>query len=79
MGPAQHIALCQNYRVLDSLLFNWPVRRLRDALTLRQLRRRMPNAHRLWVVAENGIRPENDREYLARLQRLARDRVSLRG
>jgi len=59
-------------------LLSWPIRSLLDAATLRQLRRAMPGAHRLWVVAESSIRPENDAEYLARLRGLARDRFARR-
>jgi hypothetical protein len=55
-----------------------PLRWLFDALELRSLRRRLPNAHRAWSRASGQLRPESDAEYLLRLRALAREREQLR-
>jgi hypothetical protein len=52
-----------------------PIRPLLAAAELRRLRRQMPNAHRLWIIIQRGIRPETDGEYLDRLRQLARERA----
>jgi hypothetical protein len=54
-----------------------PLRWLFDALELRRLRRRLPNAHRAWSRASGQLRPESDAEYLVRLRALAREREQL--
>ena len=54
-----------------------PFRWLFNALELRRLRRRLPNAHRAWSRA-SGHRPESDAEYLLRLRALAHERERLR-
>jgi hypothetical protein len=55
-------------------LWQW----LSDTLELRQLRRRLPSAHRAWAVTSGKQRPETDAEYLARLRALARERAQRR-
>jgi hypothetical protein len=52
--------------------------RLIDAIELRHLRRRLPNAHRAWSRASGKLRPESNTEYLMRLRILAREREALR-
>ncbi len=50
-------------------------------MQLHAMRRRLPRAHRAWVPSDlhrQGIRPETDREYLARLRRLADERPERR-
>jgi hypothetical protein len=49
-----------------------------DALELRRLRHRLPNAHRAWSLASGKHRPETDAEYLIRLCDLARERMQAR-
>ena len=51
-----------------------PWRWLTDAVELRRLRRRLPNAHRAWTHASGNLRPETDAEYLVRLRDIARER-----
>lgn len=51
--------------------------RVTVALGLHTLQRRLPHAHRGWIYTgrgQYGIRPETNREYLARLKQLARER-----
>jgi hypothetical protein len=51
------------------------------ALQLHIVKQRMPHVHRGWVASDHdveGIRPETDREYLARLRQLAQDRALMR-
>ena len=55
-----------------------PWRLISDAIELRHLRRRLPNAHRAWSLASGKLRPESDTEYLMRLRTLAREREELR-
>ena len=55
-----------------------PWRWLSDAIELRRLRRRLPNAHRAWSRVSGRLRPESDAEYLKRLRDLARERERLR-
>jgi hypothetical protein len=55
-----------------------PFRWFFDALELRRLRRRLPNAHRAWSRVSGKLRPEADAEYLVRLRALAREREQLR-
>jgi hypothetical protein len=55
-----------------------PWRRLSEAIELRRLKRRLPNAHRAWSQASGKLRPETDVEYLARLRVLACERQQLR-
>jgi hypothetical protein len=55
-----------------------PWRSISDAIELRHLRRRLPNAHRAWSVASGKLRPESDTEYLMRLRILVREREELR-
>jgi hypothetical protein len=54
-----------------------PWRWLSDAIELRRLRRRLPNAHRAWSRASGKLRPETNAEYLVRLRALAREREQL--
>jgi hypothetical protein len=55
-----------------------PWRWASNALELRRLRHRLPNAHRAWSLASGKHRPETDAEYLIRLRDLARERKQLR-
>ena len=55
-----------------------PFRWLFNALELRRLRRRLPNAHRAWSRASGAHRPESDAEYLVRLRALVHEREQLR-
>ena len=55
-----------------------PWRLISDAIELRHLRRRLPNAHRAWSLASGKLRPESDTEYLMRLRILVREREELR-
>jgi hypothetical protein len=57
---------------------SFALRWLSDAIELRRLRRRLPNAHHAWAGASGRLRPESDAEYLVRLRRLAREREQLR-
>ena len=49
----------------------WPIRQLRDAVELRRLRKRLRNPHRWMISHPDGLRLENDAEYLQRLRGLA--------
>jgi hypothetical protein len=47
------------------------------SMRLRIMMRRLPHAHRAWVHSDHTahrIRPESNREYLTRLERLANER-----
>ena len=55
-----------------------PWRWVSDAIELRRLRHRLPNAHRAWSLATGRHRPETDAEYLIRLRELACERERLR-
>jgi len=49
----------------------WPIRRLRDAVELRRLRKQLGNPHRWMMSKPDGLRLETDAEYLERLRGLA--------
>ena len=57
----------------------WPIRRVCEAVELRRLRKRLQNPHRWMVRSTEGMRPETDAEYIARLRRLAHDWPSPQG
>ncbi len=54
--------------------FAWPFRRISDALELRRLRRKLPNAHRGLVNSPDGSIPETDAQYLDRLRQIEHER-----
>jgi hypothetical protein len=58
--------------------FTWPIQAIGDALELRQLRRRLPNAHRRLILTRGRARPETDAEYLDRLREIEIERFGER-